>query len=198
MSQATAGTVPVPRRAASSALGDAVFAGVARAAGIVVLVLLGAIIVTLFIGGLPAFRAFGPAFIASADWDPVQDVFGAGPAESGRPAIVPGKPEDSELVQRIKGEGGNAKMPPGQARLGPDAIAKILECHYFPEVAEDEEVSAPAPKAKPVAISLSAPAQRRRIVTPAAQTGDICPECGNATLMHVEGCKKCVCGHSEC
>ena len=42
-----------------------------------VLVLLGAIIVELFLGGLPAFRAFGPAFLWSADWDPVKEVFGA-------------------------------------------------------------------------------------------------------------------------
>jgi phosphate transport system permease protein len=62
----------VPRRS----VGDAVFAGLARASGILVLVLLGAIIVTLFLGGLPAFRQFGAAFLANADWDPVQDVYG--------------------------------------------------------------------------------------------------------------------------
>jgi phosphate transport system permease protein len=43
-----------------------------------VLVLLGAIIVELFLGGWPAFRAFGLAFITSTEWDPVQEVFGAG------------------------------------------------------------------------------------------------------------------------
>ena len=62
----------VPRRS----VGDAVFAGLARASGLLVLVLLGAIIVTLFIGGLPAFRQFGAFFLVNADWDPVQDVFG--------------------------------------------------------------------------------------------------------------------------
>ncbi len=41
-----------------------------------VLLLLGAIIVTLFIGGLPAFRAFGPAFLVNPEWDPVRSVFG--------------------------------------------------------------------------------------------------------------------------
>lgn len=57
-------------------MGDAVFAGVARAAGLLVLVLLGAIIATLFVGGLPAFKAFGPGFLTNEDWDPVQNVFG--------------------------------------------------------------------------------------------------------------------------
>ena len=39
--------------------------------------LLGAIIVTLFIGGLKAFRAFGFGFLTNSDWDPVQDIYGA-------------------------------------------------------------------------------------------------------------------------
>ena len=42
-----------------------------------VLVLLGAIIVLLLVGGLPAFRAFGLHFLVSTDWDPVQNQFGA-------------------------------------------------------------------------------------------------------------------------
>ena len=58
-------------------IGDLVFASLARASGIFVLLLLGSLIVTLFIGGLPAFRAFGIPFVYSADWDPVQQIFGA-------------------------------------------------------------------------------------------------------------------------
>jgi phosphate transport system permease protein len=42
-----------------------------------VLVLLGSIILSLFIGGLPAFRQFGAGFLTSAEWDPVRQVFGA-------------------------------------------------------------------------------------------------------------------------
>ncbi len=66
-----------PRATGTGSLGDRVFAGLATAAGILVLVLLGAIIVTLFIGGLKAFRAFGFGFLTDADWDPVQDIYGA-------------------------------------------------------------------------------------------------------------------------
>ena len=58
--------------------GDAVFEWMCKGSGIFVLVLLGAIILELFVAGLPAFRAFGFAFITSTDWDPVQEVFGAG------------------------------------------------------------------------------------------------------------------------
>jgi phosphate transport system permease protein len=66
---------PVPRR--TRQVGDAIFAGLARVCGAFVLVLLGAIIVVLFLGGLAAFRQFGPLFLVTADWDPVKEVFGA-------------------------------------------------------------------------------------------------------------------------
>ncbi len=42
-----------------------------------VLLLLGAIIVSLFIGGLPAMRHFGFGFLTDTNWDPVQEIFGA-------------------------------------------------------------------------------------------------------------------------
>ncbi len=68
-------TIPArPKRGASP--GDAIFALVAKGSGLLVLVLLGAIIVTLFVGGLPAFRQFGLHFLVDTDWDPVQDVYG--------------------------------------------------------------------------------------------------------------------------
>jgi phosphate transport system permease protein len=77
---AATGAGPVakaPPRAARPSVGDAVFAIAARVAGLFVLVLLGAIIVELFVGGLPAFIKFGPGFLTSTDWDPVQEVYGA-------------------------------------------------------------------------------------------------------------------------
>ncbi len=61
----------------STRLGDRVFATFAHLAGVFVLVLLGTIIVLLFIGGLPAFRAFGPGFLVSSAWNPVTEKFGA-------------------------------------------------------------------------------------------------------------------------
>ncbi|WP_159349825.1 phosphate ABC transporter permease subunit PstC [Roseomonas harenae] len=67
---------PVTRRGGGT--GDAVFALLCRASAMLVLVLLGAIIIELLLGGLPAFRAFGAAFLTSTEWDPVQDVYGAG------------------------------------------------------------------------------------------------------------------------
>jgi len=62
----------------STRLGDILFETLTRAAGILVLLLLGSLILSLFIGGLPAFRRFGADFLFSTTWDPVHEVFGAG------------------------------------------------------------------------------------------------------------------------
>jgi phosphate transport system permease protein len=69
-------TAQAPRRKFRP--GDPIFAGLARASGVFVLLLLGSLILSLFIGGLPAFRQFGANFLVSSTWDPVHEVFGAG------------------------------------------------------------------------------------------------------------------------
>jgi phosphate transport system permease protein len=69
-----AGQRSTPR---SYQVGDAIFASLARFSGAFVLILLGSLILSLLIGGLPAFRQFGFGFLGSTDWDPVQQVFGA-------------------------------------------------------------------------------------------------------------------------
>ena len=70
---AAAGGPAAGRRAAGrGGLGDRVFEAMCRGAGLFVLLLLGAIIATLFVGGLPAFREFGPGFLWSTAWNPVE------------------------------------------------------------------------------------------------------------------------------
>ncbi len=65
----------VKRRGGSG--GDAIFEWMCRLAGVLVLLLLGAIIIELFIGALPAFQRFGLAFVWTELWDPVADQYGA-------------------------------------------------------------------------------------------------------------------------
>ena len=78
VSQTASLAAPPPAHArASSSFGDKLFAAAATAAGVFVLILLGAIIISLLVGGWPTLRAFGLAFVTSTDWDPVQEVFGA-------------------------------------------------------------------------------------------------------------------------
>jgi phosphate transport system permease protein len=56
---------------------DAFFHQLTRAAAVGVLVLLGAVIVSLIIGSLPALRAFGFSFLIEERWNPVTEKFGA-------------------------------------------------------------------------------------------------------------------------
>jgi phosphate transport system permease protein len=56
---------------------DLAFHQVTRAAAILVLVILGGVIVSLFIGSLPALRTFGFGFLINERWNPVTEKFGA-------------------------------------------------------------------------------------------------------------------------
>ncbi|MBL0037753.1 MAG: phosphate ABC transporter permease subunit PstC [Nitrosomonadales bacterium] len=56
---------------------DILFRNVTRLSAFAVLVLLVAIMVSLIIGSLPSIKAFGFWFLASAEWNPVTDEFGA-------------------------------------------------------------------------------------------------------------------------
>ncbi len=56
---------------------DIVFRSLTRVSAFAVLALLTAIIGSLVVGSMPAIKAFGFAFLTSAEWDPVNDHFGA-------------------------------------------------------------------------------------------------------------------------
>ncbi|WP_392565306.1 phosphate ABC transporter permease PstC [Utexia brackfieldae] len=60
-----------------SRFGDALFAGLFRGATILTLMMMLGIIISLIVGAIPAFKAFGLSFIWTNDWDPVQDKYGA-------------------------------------------------------------------------------------------------------------------------
>jgi len=56
---------------------DTAFRLLTRAAAISVLVILGGVILSLFIGSLPALQAFGFSFLTEQRWNPVTEKFGA-------------------------------------------------------------------------------------------------------------------------
>ena len=92
-----------------------------------------------------------------------------------------------EVIAQLSGIGGGRPLGFGPQRVLslPDGIARVLAEH----VGEVKAETAPAPTA-------GAPP-----VAPAAKltAGDICPECGQATFVYEEGCKKCYgCGFNEC
>lgn len=81
------------------------------------------------------------------------------------------------LIKHLKGIGGSGAIGFGANRVESiaDAVAKALESHVqsaYPKV-EDQETF--------------------------TESRDLCPSCGSASLMNVEGCKTCRnCGYSKC
>jgi phosphate transport system permease protein len=66
---------PPPSRRDNS-FGDLVFAGLARGAAILTLLLLFGIIISLVIEAWPSIREYGVKFLWTSEWDPVQDKYG--------------------------------------------------------------------------------------------------------------------------
>ncbi|HEV8615515.1 MAG TPA: LAGLIDADG family homing endonuclease [Methylomirabilota bacterium] len=85
-----------------------------------------------------------------------------------------------EVISQLSRIGGAQPMGFGKSKILslPDALARTLAEHVG-QVKTSPPVSAAAPK-------------DRRI-------GDLCKECGQATFVYEEGCKKCLsCGFNEC
>ena len=74
---AVASRSPRPSMIRNNALMDALFRYLTRFFAFVVFALLAAILVSLAIGSLPAMHRFGFQFLLNANWDPVQEDFGA-------------------------------------------------------------------------------------------------------------------------
>jgi ribonucleoside-diphosphate reductase alpha chain len=84
-----------------------------------------------------------------------------------------------EVAGQLKGIGGGRHLGYGSARIRslPDAMAQVLAEHLG--IADVEEAAAAQPMPDSV--------------------GDLCPECGQGTLVFEEGCQKCYsCGYTEC
>jgi phosphate transport system permease protein len=61
-------------------IGDTTFRIMTQCSAIAVLVLLAGVMLSLVIGSLPAWKAFGLSFFTSESWNPVTEKFGAAPA----------------------------------------------------------------------------------------------------------------------
>lgn len=111
-----------------------------------------------------------------------------------------------EIVSQLSGIGGARSMGFGKDRIRslPDAVAKVLSMHYgFNGEAKKsngishQETKEDAPKL--VTATTQPSLIQPLIAVPKSTSFDICSSCGEATLVHEEGCKKCYgCGYSEC
>ncbi len=68
------------QRATPKATFDLIFRNASFVSALFVLILLAGIMLSMVIGGWPAFRAFGLGFLTGTQWDTQNDVYGAWPA----------------------------------------------------------------------------------------------------------------------
>ncbi len=101
-----------------------------------------------------------------------------------------------EIVNQLKDIGGARTLGFGKDRIRslPDAVAKVLTIHYGlnNSTVKSENNGKLISQTTQQVIQLSSN-------QPVSSSFDVCPSCGQATLVHEEGCKKCYsCGYSEC
>jgi ribonucleoside-diphosphate reductase alpha chain len=101
-----------------------------------------------------------------------------------------------EVIDQLAGIGGGRTLGFGAKRVRslPDAVAQVLREHVasYDEPADEADEDDGEAASHPVAEQLALPISDRPI-------GDLCPDCGQATFIPTEGCRKCyVCGYSEC
>jgi len=93
-----------------------------------------------------------------------------------------------QVIDQLSGIGGGRPMGFGAQRVRslPDGVAQALADYLGDKEGEGEVVPAAVPEApQPVQLAF--------------EIGDLCPECGQATLVSEEGCRRCyTCGFTEC
>lgn len=98
------------------------------------------------------------------------------------------------VVDQLAGIGGGRSMGFGANRVRslPDAVAQVLREHLNSHYGDDELATVLIPEVHAHVEQLPLPIADRPI-------GDLCPDCGQATFIPTEGCRKCyACGYSEC
>lgn len=105
------------------------------------------------------------------------------------------------VMEQLGGIGGGRSMGfgPNRVRSLPDGIAKALDEYlyqqHFPR--EPQPIYSPPQEALP--LNPEKKEDDPSVHNPFHKVGELCPECGQATLINEEGCRKCyTCGHSEC
>jgi ribonucleoside-diphosphate reductase alpha chain len=102
------------------------------------------------------------------------------------PSPLPPRERLQQIVYQLGGIGGGRPLGfgPQRVRSLPDAIAQVLS-QYLNESEAETLAKTPPPPAEQMELPLA--------------IGDLCPDCGQASMLFIEGCKKCQnCGYSEC
>ncbi len=110
-----------------------------------------------------------------------------------------------EIVFQLAGIGGARTSGFGKDKIRslPDAVAKVLTMHYsnaegLKKMNGNGELKKELKETAPKLVTKTTQ-QTLMIANEKSTSFDICPSCGEASLVHEEGCKKCYgCGYSEC
>ncbi|HNZ14939.1 MAG TPA: adenosylcobalamin-dependent ribonucleoside-diphosphate reductase [Anaerolineaceae bacterium] len=106
------------------------------------------------------------------------------------------------VMQQLGNIGGGRSLGFGSNRVRslPDGISKALDEYLCQEHFEQEPrpIYMPPQEALPMT-QTQVTESHSNPGNPFQRVGELCPECGEATLINEEGCRKCyTCGHSEC
>jgi ribonucleoside-diphosphate reductase alpha chain len=102
-----------------------------------------------------------------------------------------------EMADQLRGIGGSRAVGigPNQVKSLPDGVGLALG--KYVEAATQAPVPAAHLQGEPAPIVGSS--HEADAAKAAVATGAFCPSCRNATMVRIEGCRKCLsCGHSEC
>lgn len=100
------------------------------------------------------------------------------------------------IMNQLAGIGGGRSLGFGANRIRslPDGIAKALGEYLYVRQKDEEP-----PKQEEQAPTLPLSGLESKENPPQHSIGELCPECGQASFINEEGCRKCYsCGYSEC
>ena len=105
------------------------------------------------------------------------------------------------VMEQLGGIGGGRSLGfgPNRVRSLPDGIAKALDEYLYQQHFEQVPRPIYSPPQETLPIEAVSNKGQSQAHSPFHKIGELCPECGQATLINEEGCRKCyTCGHSEC
>jgi len=104
-----------------------------------------------------------------------------------------------EIIVQLAGIGGSKSIGFGKNRVSslPDAVAKVL-AEEFGFTVKENGTKSQEETVESTEVSETQPEEKLALPHSFTNT-DMCPECGNYTLVLEEGCAKCYqCGYSRC
>ena len=117
----------------------------------------------------------------------------------------------AEVVRQLSGIGGGRSLGfgPNRVRSLPDGVGQVLDeyltgqrTHHVDSAEEQKSIESHLPEPVPDLLTVASGVESQQSASArqiALRTSELCPECGEASMVNEEGCRKCYsCGYSEC